>query len=75
MNEERIKELWVEATGSIWPKPNKFTAGEYDHHLLKFAELVITESKVEKLKFKVGDSIVVDGDFDVGFIKGVVCIV
>jgi hypothetical protein len=37
---EQIKEMWVEATGSIWPRPGKFTAGEYDFHLVKFAELI-----------------------------------
>ena len=38
---ERIKELWEEATVSTWPRPGKFTAGEYDYHLEKFAELII----------------------------------
>ena len=40
---ERIKELWEEATVSTWPRPGKFTAGEYDYHLEKFAELIVTE--------------------------------
>jgi hypothetical protein len=38
---ERIKELWEEATVSTWPRPGKFTAGEYDYHLEKFAELIV----------------------------------
>ena len=40
---ERIKTMWVEATGSVWPRPYKFTAGEYDTHLEKFAELIVRE--------------------------------
>lgn len=40
---ERIKDMWVESTGSIWPRPGKFTAGEYDWHLEKFAELIVRE--------------------------------
>lgn len=40
---EKIKELWEEATGSCWPRPGKFTAGEYDYHLEKFAKLVVNE--------------------------------
>lgn len=40
---ERIKTMWVEATGSVWPRPYKFTAGEYDTHLAKFAELIVRE--------------------------------
>jgi hypothetical protein len=40
---ERIKELWEEATVSMWPRPGKFTAGEYDYHLEKFAELIVRE--------------------------------
>ena len=42
---ERIKELWEEATVSTWPRSGKFTAGEYDYHLEKFAELLIAECK------------------------------
>ena len=42
---ERIKELWEEATVSTWPRPGKFTAGEYDYHLKKFAELIVRECK------------------------------
>jgi hypothetical protein len=38
---ERIKEMWEEATVSVWPRPGKFTAGEYDHHLKKFAQLIV----------------------------------
>jgi len=40
---ERIKPMWEEATSSMWPRPNKFTAGEYDRHLEKFAELIVRE--------------------------------
>ena len=40
---ERIKEMWEEATLSHWPRPGKFTAGEYDSHLEKFAELIVRE--------------------------------
>jgi hypothetical protein len=40
---ERIKELWEESTVSMWPRPGKFTAGEYDYHLEKFAELIAKE--------------------------------
>jgi hypothetical protein len=40
---ERIRELWEEATVSTWPRPGKFTAGEYDYHLEKFAELIIRD--------------------------------
>jgi hypothetical protein len=40
---ERIKEIWEEATVSVWPRPGKFTAGEYDYHIKKFAELIVQE--------------------------------
>jgi hypothetical protein len=40
---ERIKEIWEEATVSVWPRPGKFTAGEYDYHIEKFAELIVKE--------------------------------
>ena len=40
---ERIKTMWEESTGSMWPRPGKFTAGEYDIHLEKFAELIVQE--------------------------------
>lgn len=43
MMNERIKEMWEEATVSVWPRPGKFTAGEYDYHLEKFAELIVGE--------------------------------
>jgi hypothetical protein len=36
-----IKQMWEDATGSVWPRPGKFTAGEYDHNLEKFAQLLI----------------------------------
>ena len=41
---ERIKEIWEKATVSTWPRPGKFTAGEYDYHLEKFAELIWQEA-------------------------------
>jgi len=40
---ERIKEMWEESTGSMFPRPGSFTAGEYDYHLEKFAELIVQE--------------------------------
>lgn len=40
---EQIKTMWEESTGSVWPAPGKFTAGEYDYNLEKFAELIIRE--------------------------------
>ena len=47
---KRIKELWEEGTFISWPRPGKFTAGEYDYHLEKFAELIVQEclSIIEK---------------------------
>ena len=46
---ERIKEMWEESTVSVWPRPGKFTAGEYDYHLKKFAELIVAEcNKISK---------------------------
>ena len=40
---ERIKELWLEGAQSLWPRPGKCTAGEYDYNLEKFAELIVKE--------------------------------
>jgi hypothetical protein len=40
---ERIKELWLDGAQSLWPRPGKCTAGEYDYNLEKFAELIIRE--------------------------------
>lgn len=40
---DKIKEFWVESTFTVWPSPNKFTAGEYDWHLEKFAELIVQD--------------------------------
>jgi hypothetical protein len=40
---DHIKRMWEESTGSVWPRPGKFTAGEYDSQLAKFAELIIRE--------------------------------
>jgi len=52
---DRIKDLWEEATVSTWPRPGKFTAGEYDHHLIKFAESIIREC------MEIGDKALQDG--------------
>ena len=38
-----VKAMWEEATHCIWPKPGKFTAGEYDTHLENFAKLIVLE--------------------------------
>jgi hypothetical protein len=38
---ERIKELWLDGAQSLWPRPGKCTAGEYDYNLEKFAELIV----------------------------------
>jgi len=40
---ERIKELWLDGAQSLWPRPGKCTAGEYDYNLEKFAELIVRE--------------------------------
>ena len=40
---EKIKELWEKTTCSSWPRPGKFTAGEYDHNLLVFAKSIMLE--------------------------------
>jgi hypothetical protein len=40
---ERIKELWLDGAQSLWPRPGKCTAGEYDYNLEKFAELIVKE--------------------------------
>jgi hypothetical protein len=56
---ERIKEMWEEATVSVWPRPGKFTAGEYDFHLEKFAELIVQEciAKVSEWDMGIDDPI------------------
>ena len=38
---ERIKQLWLDGAQSLWPRPGKCTAGEYDYNLEKFAELIV----------------------------------
>lgn len=43
MNAGIIEKLWEESTKSSWPRPGKFTAGEYDYNLQKFAELIVKE--------------------------------
>ena len=43
MNAGIIEKLWEESTKSSWPRPGKFTAGEYDYNLQKFAELIAKE--------------------------------
>lgn len=40
---DRAKTLWEETTLSIWPRPGKFTAGEYDYNLEAYTESVIRE--------------------------------
>jgi hypothetical protein len=40
---ERIRELWLDGAQSLWPRPGKCTAGEYDYNLEKFAELIVRE--------------------------------
>jgi len=40
---ERIKQLWLDGAQSLWPRPGKCTAGEYDYNLEKFAELIVQE--------------------------------
>jgi len=40
---ERIKQLWLDGAQSLWPRPGKCTAGEYDYNLEKFAELIVRE--------------------------------
>jgi hypothetical protein len=52
---ERIKEMWEESTGSMFPRPGSFTAGEYDYHLEKFAELIVREC-VEYYRSQVGET-------------------
>ena len=40
---KRIKTMWEEATGSVWPCHGKLTAGESEDNLKKFAELIIQD--------------------------------
>lgn len=40
---KRIKTMWEEATGSVWPCHGKLTAGESEDNLKKFAELIVRE--------------------------------
>ena len=44
---EQIKTMWEEATGSVWPRPGKFTAGENEANLTKFAKLIIRECALQ----------------------------
>ena len=62
---ERIKTMWVEATGSVWPRPYKFTAGEYDTHLEKFAELIVREC-IESVKEDMYSGAGCHSDFSTG---------
>ena len=66
---ERIKTMWEESTGSVWPRPGKFTAGEYDSHLEKFAELIVREC-VDRIK-RVGilEDIEIEGDMIADAVK------
>lgn len=43
---ELIKELWEDSTSSCWPKPGKFTAGEYDYNLEAFAKTIMDKCAV-----------------------------
>lgn len=43
MTQKLIAKLWEDATGSTFPRPGKFTAGEYDYHISKFLQLVVKE--------------------------------
>ena len=61
---ERVIAHWEEATGSVWPRPYKFTAGEYDIHLKKFAELIVKEcahiaevNQAENMGWNIGEII------------------
>ncbi len=40
---EKVKQLWEKATESGWPRPGKFTAGEYDYNLTEFTKLIMQE--------------------------------
>ena len=61
--------MWEESTGSVWPRPGKFTAGEYDIHLEKFAELIVREC-VDRIK-RVGilEDIEIEGDMIADAVK------
>jgi hypothetical protein len=50
MTNDKIKELWIESTGTIWPRDGKFTAGESSKNLLDFAQAVLLESSTERLR-------------------------
>lgn len=78
---ELVKTMWEESTGSVWPPPGKFTAGEYDYNLEKFAELIVRKCAtlafdgpngilehfgVEDKQIKVGGRIKVVSAFNVG---------
>jgi hypothetical protein len=64
---ERIRELWEEATVSTWPRPGKFTAGEYDYHLEKFAELIVRECMAQCVKVEDDDEL---SNYEGGFRDG-----
>ena len=44
MYKEKIKELWERTTRCSYPRPGKFTAGEYDIHIDAFAKAIIDEA-------------------------------
>jgi hypothetical protein len=68
---ERIQQLWEEATVSTWPRPGKFTAGEYDYHLKKFAELIVKEcEKIIRAEIAVTD---IDGESERAWEMGMEC--
>ena len=38
-----INQIWEGSTQSSWPRPGKFTAGEYDYNLEAFAKNIVKE--------------------------------
>jgi hypothetical protein len=52
---ERIKQLWLDGAQSLWPRPGKCTAGEYDYNLEKFAELIVKECARVAFATAIGD--------------------
>jgi hypothetical protein len=65
---DTIKPLWEQATSSVWPRPGKFTAGEYDYHLEEFAKLVILEAADVLNKWK-SEPFPYDSEFGANLIK------
>lgn len=48
----KINKIWEDCTGSAWPRPGKFTAGEYDTHLEAFAITVVSTFIGEVYQFQ-----------------------